>query len=132
MLFRSPWPVKNGIITQTYGEHEHPVLKHIIVNNDGINITSTEGAKARSVFEGIVVRIVAIPGANQIVILRHGNYLTVYNNLSEVFVKLGQKISPKQEIVTIFTDKNKGNDTTFQFMIWKGKNKLNPEPWLSK
>jgi len=129
---RLPWPVKNGVITQTYGEHTHPVLKHIITKNDGINITSTEGAKARCVFDGVVVRIVAIPGANQTVIVRHGNYLSVYNNLSEVFIKVGQDIKAKQEIGSVFTDKASGNDTTFQFMIWEGKNKLNPEPWLSK
>lgn len=127
-----PWPVPNGIISETFGVHEHPVLKHIRTQNDGINITTTEGNMARAVFDGSVVKVIAIPGANQTVILKHGNYMTVYNNLENINVSVGEKVKIKQELGTVFTDKNKGNNTVLQFMIWQGVKKLNPENWLSK
>jgi septal ring factor EnvC (AmiA/AmiB activator) len=127
-----PWPTKTGIITESYGVHPHDFLKNVQVRNDGIDITTLAGEKARAVFNGEVMKVIAIPGANQTVIIRHGNYLTVYQNLVNVNVKVGDKISIKQEIGYIYTDKNEGNDTTIGFMIWKETQKLNPEDWLSK
>jgi septal ring factor EnvC (AmiA/AmiB activator) len=127
-----PWPTKTGIITESYGVHPHDFLKNVKVRNDGIDITTLAGEKARAVFNGEVMKVIAIPGANQTVIIRHGNYLTVYQNLVNVNVKVGDKISIKQEIGYIYTDKNDGNDTTIGFMIWKETQKLNPEDWLSK
>ncbi len=127
-----PWPTKTGIITQSFGVHAHDYLKNVKVRNDGIDITTLQGENARAVFEGEVMKVIAIPGANQIVILRHGNYLTVYQNLIEVKVKVGDSIKIKQELGTIYTDKGEGNDTTISFMVWKETQKLNPEDWLSK
>ena len=127
-----PWPTNTGIVTESFGVHSHPVLKNIKIRNDGISITTLEGTKARAIFDGEVMKVFAIPGANQTVIVRHGNYLTVYKNLVDVKVGIGELISIKQELGTIFTNKNEGNDTTLNFMIWNEMKKLDPEIWLSK
>ena len=127
-----PWPTKTGIITQSFGVHPHDYLKNVMVRNDGIDITTLQGEEARAVFGGDVMKVIAIPGANQTVILRHGNYLTVYQNLINVKVVVGDVIHIKQELGTIYTDRNDGNDTTISFMVWKETQKLNPEDWLSK
>jgi murein DD-endopeptidase MepM/ murein hydrolase activator NlpD len=127
-----PWPVQRGLITDHFGEHPHAILKHVVVRNSGIDITTQANAKARTVFKGEVTKIVAIPGGNMAVIIRHGNYLTVYSNLSEVFVKEGQKVTTKEEIGTVFTDKDEDNKTILKFQLWRENNKLNPEDWLSQ
>ena len=129
---RIPWPTRTGIITEKFGEHPHPVFKNVKERNDGVNITTTEGSEARAVFEGEVVKVFAIPGANQTVILRHGNYLTVYHNLINVRVKVGDKVNLKQGLGTIYTDREEDNQTTLTFMVWKERQKLNPELWISK
>jgi len=129
---RLPWPTQTGVITEQFGEHPHPVIKNVKVRNDGINITTTKNGQARAVFEGEVMRVFAIPGANQTVIIRHGNFLTVYSNLVEVTVKKGDMIQTKQPIGIIYTDQDGGNGTTMNFLIYKEKEKLNPELWLSQ
>ncbi len=127
-----PWPTQSGIVTESFGVHAHPVLKNVQVRSDGISITTLRGTKARAVFDGEVMKVFAIPGANQTVIVRHGNYLSVYKNLVDVKVETGEYISIKQELGTIYTNANEGNDTTLNFMIWKEMEKLDPENWLSK
>ena len=101
-----PWPIAKGIIVEAYGSHRHPVLKNVTVKNDGIDIMTEKNAYARSVFTGEVRKIVAIPGANETVIIKHGNYYTVYSNLSEVYVTKGSKISARKKIGKVFFDKN--------------------------
>ncbi|MBN1925903.1 MAG: peptidoglycan DD-metalloendopeptidase family protein [Prolixibacteraceae bacterium] len=127
-----PWPVKNGIITDKFGEHSHPVMKNIIIKNNGIDITTNEGENAHAIFKGKVSRVFAIPGGYMAVILRHGEYISVYSNLNKVFVKQGDEIETLQEIGSIFTDKHEGNKTVLKFQIWKESLKLNPEDWLKK
>lgn len=127
-----PWPTHSGIVTESFGVHAHPVLRNVQVRSDGISITTLRGTKARAVFDGEVMKVFAIPGANQTVIVRHGNYLSVYKNLVDVKVEIGDYISIKQELGTIYTNANEGNDTTLNFMIWKEMEKLDPENWLSK
>jgi septal ring factor EnvC (AmiA/AmiB activator) len=129
---RFPWPVQRGLITDHFGPHPHSVLKYVTVDNPGIDITTQSNAKARSIFKGEVTRIVAIPGSNMAVIIRHGNYLTVYSNLSEVFVKANQIVDIKEEIGTIFTDQTDDNKTVLKFQLWREKTKLDPEDWLSR
>ena len=123
-----PWPTERGVVTGNFGENPHPVLKGIMVRNDGIDISTTDGSYIRSVFDGVVTRVFVIPGAHTTVIIRHGNYLSVYSNLSEVFVKQGDKIKTKQSIGKIFTDDDK---SVLQFQIWKENVKLNPQDWLA-
>jgi murein hydrolase activator len=127
-----PWPVVRGLITDHFGEHPHAVLKYVVVRNAGIDITTQANAKARSIFKGEVTKIVAIPGGNIAVIIRHGNYLTVYSNLSEVFVKAGEQVESKEEIGTVFTDKGDDNKTVLKFQLWRENTKLDPEEWIKR
>jgi septal ring factor EnvC (AmiA/AmiB activator) len=128
---RLPWPVERGVITDHFGVHEHPVLKNIQVKNNGIDISTAQGVKARAVFAGEVSRVFMVTGGNMAVIIRHGKYLTVYSNLVNVQVKSGDKVAIKQTIGTIGTD---GDDekTVLKFQIWKENEKLDPESWIAK
>lgn len=125
-----PWPTDNGRITQKFGTHKHPTLP-IDVECNGIDISTTKGTMARSIFDGTVSKIVVIPGRNTAVLIKHGQYYTVYDNLVNVRVKAGQKVSAKQDLGTIYTDPETGV-TVLQLQIWNQLQKLNPEPWLSK
>ena len=129
---RFPWPTQNGIITDKFGEHAHPVMKNIIIRNNGIDITTKPGEKARAIFKGTVSKVFAVPGGNMALIVRHGQYITVYSNLKEVYVKQGDNVSIKQDIGLIFTDKSDDDKTTLKFQIWKESVKLNPEAWIAK
>jgi murein hydrolase activator len=129
-----PWPTSSGtgIITDHFGEHSHSVMRQIIIKNDGIDITTNPGEKARSIFNGTVSRVFALPGGNMAVIIRHGEYITVYSNLKEVFVKQGDNVTTKQEIGLIFTDTFDDNKTTLKFQIRRETLKLDPEEWISR
>lgn len=126
-----PWPLERGIITGSFGQQPHPVLPGIRIDNPGVDISTTQGAKARAIFEGTVTRIFTVPGANYSVIIQHGDYRTVYSNLSEVFVTGGQKVNIRQEIGTVATDPRDAR-THVQLQIWHGNNKLNPADWIAR
>lgn len=126
-----PWPVEQGNVTGTFGRHPHPVLTNIIVNNNGIDINSNKGAIARSVFEGEVRAVVVIPGAQKAVVVQHGEYYTLYSNLEEVFVKMGDKVITKQSIGRIYTEEEDAK-TEVHLEIWKGNVKMNPAEWIMK
>ena len=125
-----PWPVERGIITGKFGKHPHPIVKGVIVDNPHIEITTEENATVRSVFEGEVSSVVPIPGANVMVLVRHGNYFTVYSNLINVKVKAGDVVSLKEPIWTAFTDEE--GKTMVQLGIWKDADIQDPNPWLAK
>lgn len=128
---RLPYPVTGRhTIVAMFGEQQHQELKYVRTSNSGIDIQSSPGAEARAVFNGVVTRVFVVPGYNNSVIVRHGNYLTVYSNLSEVYVKAGDKVSTRQPLGRIFTDTEDGNATILHFQLWKEKTKLNPQPWL--
>lgn len=129
---RLPWPVERGIITEKFGIHRHPVLEKVQVRNNGINIATEPGARARAVFSGEITRVFGITGGNSAVIIRHGSYLTVYSNLREVIVKTGDKVRERQTIGTVYTDPDDGNKTILKFQVWHENQKLNPEEWLGK
>jgi len=125
-----PWPTKYGIITGKYGEQPHPVLKNIKIRNDGIDISTVRDAEVRAIFNGIVSKIFSIPGENYTLIIRHGNYYTLYHNLKNINVSPGQTVYTKQKIGNVFTDE-KTNQTILHFQIWKESQNINPELWLS-
>ena len=124
-----PWPVEKGVITGDYGTHPHPVLKNIQVKNNGVDISTNTGALARAIFEGVVSRVILIPGEGKSILVRHGEYLSVYSYMSEVFVQQGDKVTTKQELGLLVSD-NAHNKTNIHFELWKGMNTLNPEYWL--
>jgi septal ring factor EnvC (AmiA/AmiB activator) len=126
-----PWPVLKGVITEGFGEHEHPTLAGVVTFNNGIDIATTKGALVRSVFDGEVKSVGILPGAGKFVIIRHGEYLSVYSNLSEVYVNTGDKVKTKQNIATALFD-DEDAKTLVQLQVWKGQVKLDPEEWLSK
>jgi septal ring factor EnvC (AmiA/AmiB activator) len=125
-----PWPSERGVITSRFGEHPHPVLKYVKVKNNGIDISTEKGASVRTVFNGKVSRVMSFPNLNKVVIIRHGDYLTVYSNLEEVSVKDGQTVNTKQIIGKIHTNPE-DSKTDLHFEIWLGKNTQDPSEWLS-
>ena len=124
-----PWPVAQGVITGQYGTHPHPVLKQIQVKNNGIDISTSAGSMARAIFEGTVSKVIIIPGEGKSVLIRHGEYLSVYSYMSEVFVKAGDKIITKQELGLLVSENN-NTKTEVHFELWKGMSTLNPAYWL--
>lgn len=130
---RLPFPVTGQYsIVGTYGEQQHPELKYVRTQNNGIDILTTSGAEARAVFNGEVTGIFVVGGYNNSVIVRHGNYLTVYANLREVYVKKGDKVTTRQSLGKIYTDSENDNSTILSFQLYKEKVKQNPLVWLSK
>lgn len=132
---RLPWPVVRGLVIQKFGSHRHPIAKNVIVTYNGIDIATEKGIKANTIFEGEVLSAVRIPGGAFAVIIGHGSYFTVYQNLSEVYVKMGDKVKNGQELGMIYTDPQ--GQTNVHFEIWKtGSNQepvpMDPLPWLSK
>ena len=129
---RLPWPTDKGFISGHYGVHPHPVLKHVTTNNKGIYIQTPTGTNARAVFEGEVTQRFSIPGSNNAVIIKHGEYRTVYANLTSIYVNVGDKVSAKQSIGKIYTDGDNDNKTELFFQIYKGRTLLNPEGWIAR
>jgi len=124
-----PWPVVKGIVSEHFGVHPHPLMPNIDINNNGIDITTSTGSLARSVFDGEVKAVVNMPGSGQFILIRHGEFLTIYSNLKEVYVKVGDKIKTKDNIGSIVFDED-DSKTVLHFEIWKGQIKLDPESWL--
>jgi murein hydrolase activator len=129
---RLPWPVEQGMITSQFGLQQHPILKYVMENNIGIEITSSGKTIARSVFKGQVMSVFPISGANLSIIIRHGKYLTVYQNLINVKVKKGDIVGTKQEIAEVFCDLENGSKSILKFMIFEEREKLDPELWITK
>jgi septal ring factor EnvC (AmiA/AmiB activator) len=127
---RLPWPTERGMVAATFGEHDHPVLRGIKTKNNGVDIVTEKGQIARSVFDGEVTSTMTLPNYNNVVIIRHGEYLTVYSNLDQLYVKKGDKVKTKQKIGMIHTDET--GKTTMHFELWYGKNLQNPEQWILK
>lgn len=128
-----PFPVSSRYTVISYfGEQRHQELKHVVTNNNGIDIRVSPGAEARSVFKGEVTSVFVVPGYNNSIIVRHGNYLTVYANLSTVYVKKGDRVSTGQALGKIFTDSEDGNSTVLHFEVRKEKDKLNPLNWVKR
>ena len=126
-----PYPVEQGIITGRYGLTPHPTQPKVTVNNNGVDISTTRGAKARSVFEGEVC-FVTSQGNNNAILIRHGLYFTLYSNLEKVFVKTGDKVATGQEIGRIHTNVSDGK-TILHFEIWQeNRTTVNPALWIKK
>lgn len=126
-----PYPIREGVIVDRFGLHPHPTIKGTMVNNKGVNIAAQNQSAVYAVFEGEVSKVFFFQGMNNSVIIRHGNYMTVYSNLSEVNVKNGDKVSLHQKIGKLSADDNAEN-AILHFEIWQETNNLNPEEWLKR
>ena len=124
-----PWPVRSGVVTMKFGKQPHPVVRSVMVNNNGVRIDTDEGGKARAVFNGTVSEVQAVKGANKAVMVRHGDYITIYNNLETVYVKRGDVVVTEQEIGEIATSKTTGK-TTLHFLLYKNSQKMDPADWI--
>lgn len=125
-----PWPTRQGVITEKYGEHNHPVIKGVKVRNNGIDISTLEGEKVRCLFEGEVRRIFSIKGGSYGIIVKHGEYYTVYYNINNIKVNVGDKITTKETIGEVSKSVRSKNPIV-HLEIWKGMQKLDPEMWIS-
>jgi murein hydrolase activator len=123
-----PWPVASGFISQKFGRQNHPVLKGIVVQNDGVNFQTRENEKVKCVFEGEVRKVAFIPSFGSTVIIKHGEYFSVYTGLKDVFVKSGQKVTTNQEIGTVIS--NNEGISELRFRIHKNTTALDPQAWL--
>lgn len=128
---RLPWPTVQGVITERFGEHNHPVIKNVKTRNSGVDITTLTNEVVRCVFIGEVTKIFSIKGTDYTVVVKHGTYYTVYHNIYDVKVNVGDKLNTKDIIGRVSKSKD-GENAIVHFQIWKGFDKLNPELWLSK
>lgn len=125
-----PWPVSGGVIIEKFGQHYHPLFKSVKMPfNNGINISTSAGNEVKSVFNGIVKQVIAIPGYNQCVLVQHGNYFTFYCKLANVVVKAGEKVGTGEKLGTLSSSEN---TSTLHFELWLNTAKQNPELWLRK
>ena len=124
-----PWPLERGVVVTRFGTTQHPTLPNIKTYSSGVEIATDEGSKARSAFDGEVLAVTVIRGANKAVQIRHGDYITVYQNIDDVYVKRGDKVTTRQEIGRVFTNPTTGK-TILKFLIFQNTNKLNPADWV--
>lgn len=132
---RLPWPVSSGTITEGYGRNPHPKIKNLYTNNNGIDISTNRGSSVRAVFEGEVTSVLSIPGAGKVVIIKHGNYRTVYSNLQDVNVGVGSKVKTKQSIGSLLPDDDDVLSVShFEIhQVLNGQiNRMNPTNWIAR
>ena len=127
---RMPFPVPSGFISDHFGVHKHPVLKGVMVNNNGIDIQTSTGSPVHSVYDGVVATVQNIPGINMVVAIQHGEYFTVYSKLANVSVSAGQKVKTGQRIGSVASDEDGTSEINFQ--VWKNTQHQNPESWLRR
>lgn len=124
-----PWPVEKGTVYSGFGDQPHPIYKTLTVHNSGVDIATEDGSNARAVFGGIVTKVIVLSPVNKAVFIQHGDYFTVYQNLSSVNVSKGDKVSIKQSLGRIRTNGDSGK-TILKFMILQNTTPNNPSNWL--
>ncbi len=127
---RMPFPVPSGFISDHFGVHKHPVLKGVMINNNGVDIQTSPGAPVHSVYEGVVMSVVNIPGLGTVVAIQHGDYFTVYSKLANASVSTGQRVKTAQRIGSVASDDDGTAEINFQ--VWKNTVRQNPETWLRR
>ena len=126
---RLPWPVKEGIVVRKFGDQPHPTFPGITITSSGLHIVTSNGSYANAIFNGEVMNVLVGTGGVKNVLIRHGNFITSYNNLENLLVKKGDKVTTGQRIGQIFTDKL-SNKTTLIFVVFKNTTRLNPSEWI--
>ena len=128
---RLPWPVKEGVIVRRFGTQPHPVVRTTTINSNGISVATSPNSVAYSVFDGEILSVYGFSGGNPGVLIRHGKYISNYQNLSSIFVKKGDKIKANDEIGIVFTNESTGK-TVLKFNIFNELKPENPSIWLDK
>ena len=126
-----PWPVEKGFVKVRYGSQPHPINRSLTIKSNGVRITTEKNAKVRAVFDGEVISIIKLKNVNPLVMIRHGNYITTYKNLSKVYVKEGDKVTTKQEIGEVSTNRSTG-ESILSFVVSKESTTQNPASWIYK
>ncbi|MFL2625106.1 MAG: murein hydrolase activator EnvC family protein [Candidatus Marisimplicoccus sp.] len=128
---RLPWPVKEGVIVRRFGTQRHPVVRTTTINSNGISIATSPNSIVYSVFDGEVLSVYGFSGGNPGVLLRHGKYISNYQNLSSIYVNKGDKVSANDQIGIVFTNESTGK-TVLKFNIFNELKPENPIIWLDK
>jgi septal ring factor EnvC (AmiA/AmiB activator) len=126
-----PWPIEKGVVVKRFGTTRHPQLANITTYCSGVEIATEKNAAARSVFDGVVLKIQKIKGANNAIYIQHGNYITIYQNIVNIQVKKGDKVRTKQQIGSVFTNSSTGK-TILKFLVYQNNKKMNPSDWVYK
>lgn len=126
---RLPWPVDRGTVVSQFGSNSHPILSNITTVNSGVDISTYKGAHARAIYEGTVQGVIAIPGGNKSILVRHGSYYSVYTNLSNVEVSKDDVVKRGQSLGTVYTSAD--GETIMNFQVWSGTTKQNPALWVA-
>jgi len=126
---RLPWPILTGSIVRGYGQQESKLLKGIRTTSEGVDIAAKKHSVVRSIFNGKVTKVARIPGGNDVVIIRHGDFLTLYSNLTNIVINIGDEVKAGQAIGTLYTDKN-AEQGILHFEIWREFKSQNPKLWL--
>lgn len=126
-----PWPVEEGVVKVRYGTQRSPIDRSIPIKSNGVRIATNKGEKVRAVFKGTVMSIITPKNGNNTVLIRHGNYITIYKNLSKIYVNKGDKIITKQDIGEVLTNRASG-ETILSFVIYKEGKTQNPAHWIYK
>jgi len=126
-----PWPVEKGYITLKYGKQPHPVVKTATIQSNGIRIITASSQNVRSIFDGVIYRIISSKNGSKTILVQHGNFFTVYKNLASIYVEKGDRVSTKQNLGKIITNKNSGQ-TILSFSLFKDNKTENPLLWLGQ
>ncbi len=124
-----PWPVESGFISLGYGNQAHPVYKTLVIHNSGLEFSTVAGANARAVFEGVVSSVIIISPVNKLVMIQHGDFFTIYQNLTSVNVSKGDHVTIRQTLGKIRTSGE--GKTILKFAITQNTTYANPRSWLS-
>jgi septal ring factor EnvC (AmiA/AmiB activator) len=127
---RLPWPVERGLVVSKFGTQRHPVVKSVIIENNGIDIAAPKGTSVTAVFDGEVSRVILLPDGYRAVLVNHGNYFSVYQNLTQVSVTQGQNLKKGAAIGVIATNPTT-NETRLHFEVWNNSQAMNPLSWLA-
>ena len=126
-----PWPVKRGAVTLRYGNQRSAIDKNIPIKSSGVKISTNKNEKVRAIFDGTVLQIMTPKNGNNVIMIKHGNFITIYKNLSKIYIKKGDKVKSKQDIGEVLTNSAFGG-TVLQFGIYKNGKYLNPAHWIDK
>ncbi|MBO4488958.1 MAG: M23 family metallopeptidase [Bacteroidales bacterium] len=125
-----PWPVSQGVKVFDYGTHPHPNVPSVTVNNHGIDIETAAGTPVRAIFQGEVTSVIEILG-KKVIMIRHGSFISVYQNVTDLLVKKGDKVKAKQTIATV-SKEDDSEQYILHFELWENTSHVNPNHWLSK